>query len=142
MIGVSVIVDGTSIGGVTDLDGNFTITNVPANAFIKVSYIGYKEQRLPVGNRNTLNITMQEDNQTLDELVVVGYGVVKKSDLTGAVGSIHADDIVAKGSTNLAGGLQGSIAGVKSHSHQAVRATASPCRFVVKVRCKVANHSM
>ena len=112
MIGVSVIVDGTSIGGVTDLDGNFTITNVPANAFIKVSYIGYKEQRLPVGNRNTLNITMQEDNQTLDELVVVGYGVVKKSDLTGAVGSIHADDIVAKGSTNLAGGLQGSIAGV------------------------------
>lgn len=112
MIGVSVIVDGTSIGGVTDLDGNYSIPNVPANATLKISYVGYKEQKVAVGSKNVINIVMQEDNQTLDELVVVGYGVVKKSDLTGAVGSIHSDDIVAKGATNLAGGLQGSIAGV------------------------------
>lgn len=112
MIGVSVMVEGTSIGGITDFDGRFTIANVPENAIIQVSYVGYQKQKVSVAGKKTLNIVMKEDNQMLDELVVVGYGVVKKSDLTGAVGSVHSDDIVAKGATNLAGGLQGSVAGV------------------------------
>ena len=112
MIGVSVVVDGTSIGGITDADGNFSIPNVSSSAVLKVTYIGYQEQKVTIGNRSVINFVMKEDSQTLDELVVVGYGVVKKSDLTGAVGSVRSSDIVAKGSTNLAGGLQGAVAGV------------------------------
>lgn len=112
MIGVSVVVDGTSSGGVTDADGNFSIPNVSSSSVLKVTYIGYQEQKITVGNRSVINIVMKEDSQQLDELVVVGYGVVKKSDLTGAIGSVHSSDIVAKGSTNLAGGLQGAVAGV------------------------------
>lgn len=111
MIGVSIMMDGKAVA-VTDIDGNFTISNASPSATLNVSYIGYKAQNVTVGNSSRLSITLQEDNQNLDELVVVGYGVVKKSDLTGAVGSVHSDDIVAKGSTNLAGGLQGSVAGV------------------------------
>ena len=112
MIGVSVVVDGTSIGGITDADGNFSIPNVSSSAVLKVTYIGYQEQKVTVGNRSVINFVMKEDSQQLDELVVVGYGVVKKSDLTGAVGSVRSEQIVAAGSTNLAGSLQGSVAGV------------------------------
>lgn len=112
MIGVTVIVDGTNLGGISDIDGNFSIANVPDNATLKVSYVGYKEQKIPVAGKSQFSVSMQEDVNSLDELIVVGYGVVKKSDLTGAVGSVHSDDIVAKGVTNLAGGLQGAVAGV------------------------------
>lgn len=112
MIGVSVVVDGTSNGGVTDMDGNFSIKNVPQNAKINVSYVGYLGQKLTVNTTSPMVIVMKEDNQMLDELVVVGYGVVKKSDLTGAVGSVNSDKIAAVGATNLAGSLQGSVAGV------------------------------
>lgn len=112
MIGVTVVVDGTSTGSITDIDGNFSIANVPDGATLKVSYVGFKDQKIPIGGKTKFEIQMSEDTKSLDELVVVGYGVVKKSDLTGSVGSIHSDDIVSKGATNLAGGLQGAVAGV------------------------------
>ena len=112
MIGVSVTVDGTSNGAVTDFNGNFSVPNVSPSSTLKITYIGYQEQKVTVGNQSVINIVMKEDSQQLDELVVVGYGVVKKSDLTGAIGSVRSDDITAKGSTNLAGGLQGAVAGV------------------------------
>jgi TonB-linked SusC/RagA family outer membrane protein len=112
MIGVSIMVDGTSQGCVSDIDGNFSLPNVADNAVLKVTYVGFKEQKIAVSGKSSFNIVLEEDNQTLDELVVVGYGVVKKSDLTGAVGSIHSDEIVEKGAGNLAGSLQGSVAGV------------------------------
>lgn len=111
MVGVSVLVDGTA-NAVTDMDGQFSIANVSSSSVLKFSYLGYKVQATKVGEKSSFTITLQEDNATLDELVVVGYGVVKKSDLTGAVGSVRSDKIVASGSTNLAGGLQGSVAGV------------------------------
>jgi TonB-dependent SusC/RagA subfamily outer membrane receptor len=111
MVGVSVLVDGTA-NAVTDMDGHFSIANVSSSSVLKFSYLGYKVQATKVGEKSSFTITLQEDNATLDELVVVGYGVVKKSDLTGAVGSVRSDKIVASGSTNLAGGLQGSVAGV------------------------------
>ena len=88
MIGVSVVVDGTSIGSVTDLDGNFTIQKVPENATLKISYVGYKEQKLQVAGKSSFQIVMDEDNQGLDEVVVIGYGTVKKRDLTGSVASV------------------------------------------------------
>lgn len=112
IIGASVMVKGTTNGGVTDLDGKFNITNLPANATLEISYIGYKTQTVAVGNQSTLNIKMLPEDKQLDEVVVVGYGVVKKSDLTGSVGSVKSDVIAGKGSTSLMESLQGQVAGV------------------------------
>ena len=111
MVGVT-IMNGDKAVAVTDIDGNFTLDDVLPSAELSFRYVGCEDQTIRVGDRRTLTVTMKESSQTMDELVVVGYGVVKKSDLTGAVGSVHSDDIVAKGATNLAGGLQGSIPGV------------------------------
>ena len=93
MIGVSVLVDGTTIGGVTDLNGKFTINKVPNNSVLKVSYVGYKEKKVSVAGNDNLNIVLEEDAMGLDEVVVVGYGTMKKKDLTGSVASVKLDDI-------------------------------------------------
>ena len=86
MIGVTVSVDGKA-GAVTDLDGNFTINNVSEKSKLKISYIGYVAQTINVGSKSQFDITMQEDAQTLEDVVVVGYGTMKKSDLTGSISS-------------------------------------------------------
>ncbi|MBR1415506.1 MAG: TonB-dependent receptor [Prevotella sp.] len=112
MIGVSVIVDGTTIGGVTDLNGNFTIQKVPNNGVLKVSYVGYKEQKLPVGSKTSFNIVLQEDAMGLDEVVVVGYGTMKKKDLTGSVASVKTDDIQKVAGANVMEAMQAKIPGV------------------------------
>ena len=111
MIGVTVLMDGQT-AAITDIDGNFTITNAKPSSVIKVSYIGYNDQELTVGNKNRLDIVMKEDNQSLDEVVVVGYGTMKKSDLTGSVGSVNTEDITSKGSSSVMEALQGSVPGV------------------------------
>ena len=85
MIGVSILVDGTTNGGVTDFDGYFTIQNVPENGVLKISYVGFKDQKIPVAGKNSIKVTLEEDAMGLDEIVVVGYGTMKKKDLTGAV---------------------------------------------------------
>ena len=77
MIGVSILIVGTSTGTVTDFDGNFKLTVGP-KAVLQISYIGYKTQEIPVANKTKLNITMEEDTEVLDEVVVVGYGAQKK----------------------------------------------------------------
>lgn len=112
MIGVSVLVQGTTTGTVTDFDGKFSLANVPANATLVISYIGYQTQNIKIGNRNAISVTMKQDNQVLDEVVVVGYGVVKKSDLTGSVGSVKSETLTAKGATSVMESLQGQVAGV------------------------------
>ena len=99
VLGANVIVAGTTNGATTDLDGNFSIADVPADATLKVSFIGYVAQEVPVAGQSKFKIVLMEDSQQLDDVVVVGYGVVKKSDLTGAVGSIKAEIIQAKGTT-------------------------------------------
>ena len=79
VIGANVIVKGTTNGSITDLDGNFTLNNVPANATLQISYIGYKSQEIPVGNQLKIEVTLEEDTENLQEVVVVGYGsTVKK----------------------------------------------------------------
>lgn len=85
VIGASVKVVGTTNGAVTDLDGNFALTNVPKNATVEISYIGYTTQKVSVAGKSDLKVTLQEDNKALDEVVVVGYGVQRKSDVTGAL---------------------------------------------------------
>lgn len=110
--GVNVVVQGTSIGTVTDFDGNYSI-NAPEGATTLVfSYIGYTTQQVPISGRSTINVTMSEDAQALSEVVVVGYGTQRKADLTGAVGSIGAADIVSKPITSPDQALAGTISGV------------------------------
>ncbi|GAA6255519.1 TonB-dependent receptor [Bacteroides sp. f07] len=111
VIGASVLVKGAGTGTVTDVDGNFTL-DAPTDALLAVSYIGYKTQEVKVGSKNSYSIQLQDDTEILDEVVVVGYGVQKKSSLTGAVASISSQDISKQVSSNVASTLQGRTPGV------------------------------
>ena len=91
--GANIIVKGTTNGNITDMDGKFMLENVPANATLVISYIGFTPQEIRVGNQTTFNITLQEDSEALDEVVVVGYGVMKKKDLTGAVSQLSSSSM-------------------------------------------------
>ena len=110
MIGVTVLLNGQA-AAVTDIDGNFTIKAEPKDV-VKVSYIGYTDQEITVGNKTSLDIVLQEDSQTLNEVVVVGYGTMKKSDLTGSVSSVDTEKLNAKGAASVMGNLQGANPGV------------------------------
>ena len=113
VIGATIIVnEDVSRGTVSDYDGNFVLSDVPPNSTLQVSYVGLITQTVSVNGRSNIDIIMASDTQSLDEIVVVGYGVVRKSDLTGAVGSISSDEITAKGSTSVMEALQGAIPGV------------------------------
>jgi len=121
IIGAAVVVVGnSSIGAVTDVDGSFKL-NVPAGASINVSCIGYADQTLSTANQSVFNIVLQEDTEFLDETVVIGYGVQKKSDLTGAVASVRADDLKNRSTASAAAALQGKAAGV-----QVIQASGAP----------------
>ena len=112
VIGASVMVKGSTIGAITDLDGNFSIPNAPRNATLEISYVGFKTQTIPVGGKNAISVTMQEDRQMLDDVVVVGYGVQKKSDVTGAMASVSTEELNARPVNNALEALQGKAAGV------------------------------
>ena len=112
MPGVNVVETGTTKGAVSDLDGRYEIT-VPTDARLTFSYIGYQPQTVDVKGRKTINITLKEDDQTLEEIVVVGYGTMKKRDLTGAVTSVKADAISKAVATSIDQALQGRAAGVQ-----------------------------
>ena len=112
VVGAAVVVVGnTSIGAVTDINGAFRL-NVPAGASINVSCIGYADQTLATANQSVFNIVLREDVEFLDETVVIGYGVQKKSDLTGAVASVREDDLKNRSTADAAAALQGKVAGV------------------------------
>ena len=113
VVGASIMVVGNStIGTVTDVDGNFSL-NVPAQASVTVSCIGYTSQTVAVGGRPVINFILEEDNEFLEETVVIGYGVQKKSDLTGAVASVRSEDLTNRSTTNAAAALQGKAAGIQ-----------------------------
>ncbi len=111
IIGATVMAEGTANGTSTDLDGNYSIT-ADALGMLKFSYVGYTTQSIAIEGRSVINVTMTESAELLDELVVVGYGTMKKSDLTGAVGSIGGKDIKDVPVNNVGQALQGKIAGV------------------------------
>lgn len=115
IIGASIIEKGTTNGIISDIDGNFSIT-VPANAILSISYIGYEPLEVQVTNQKTLNIVLKEDIKALDEVVVVGYGTMKKSDLTGAVSRVTLDDKSSLPNMSLAQALSGTMAGVNLSS--------------------------
>lgn len=111
IIGASVLEKGTTNGCITDLDGNFTL-KVSPNATLIVSYVGFTKQEVAVKGRNKADILLEDDTQALDEVVVVGYGVQKKTDLTGSVGSVSSDRIASVGTSSVMGALQGASPGV------------------------------
>lgn len=111
IIGASVLEKGTTNGMITDLDGKFTLTLTP-NATIVVSYVGYKPQEITTKGQKELKVVLKEDAQMLDETVVIGYGTMKKSDMTGAISSVNAEELMNRATTNPAEALQGKIAGV------------------------------
>ena len=111
LIGVSVLVDGTSNGTITDIDGNFTL-DVPAGGSLKISYIGYTPQTIQVKNQSQIQVVLKEDSKVLDEVVVVGYGTQKKSDITGAMVNVTEKSIRQAPVSNVATALQGLAAGV------------------------------
>ena len=113
LVGVTIAVKGsTNYGVITDLDGKYTISVPQDKTTLVFSYVGFLEQQVQVGNQSTHNVQMKEDNVGLDEVVVIGYGSVKRKDLTGAVASVRGEDLAAVPVNNVAQALQGKLPGV------------------------------
>lgn len=115
IIGANIMVKGTTNGTITDIDGFFSL-ETPENSILIVSYIGYISKEVPVKGQTTFTIELTEDSQALDEVVVIGYGTVRKADLTGAVGTMKGSDIKAQGVSNVTTSLQGKMPGVTIES--------------------------
>lgn len=113
VIGANVVVKGTTNGTITNINGEFTLENIPANATLLVSYIGYIPREVAVGNQSTLRIDLLEDTQALEEVVVVGYGVQKKKLVTGANLQVKGDDIEKRNTQNVLDALIGQSPGVQ-----------------------------
>lgn len=109
LIGVSIQIKGTPTGNITDIDGNFTLSSVPANGELVFSYMGYETQTIPVKGKSVINVVLKEDSQALDEVVVVGFGTQKKVNLTGAVASVGAEVLENKPVANVGQALQGVV---------------------------------
>ena len=115
--GVSVAVKGETRGTTTDVDGNYTLAGLTEKSTVIFSYIGYETQEIPVGNRSTYDVTFVPGNRSLDEVVVVGYGSQRKSDITGAVSSIKSEELTAFPLASAEQALQGRAAGVVVQSN-------------------------
>ncbi len=111
IIGVTVMVKGTKTGTATDIDGRYVL-NTPPNSTLIFSYIGYTTQEIPVDGKSVIDVTLKESRELLDEVVVVGYGTVKRRDLTGAVSSMKNADVVVAPTNNVMEALQGKVAGM------------------------------
>lgn len=111
LLGASIIIKGTVTGTETDFDGNYQI-NASPSATLVFSYVGFKSKEILVGNKTTINVSLEEDSESLDEIVIVGYGSQKKSDLTGAIGQVKAEELTKVTTTTAAEALQGRVAGV------------------------------
>ena len=111
-IGANVIVKGTTNGTITDMDGKYTL-EVPANAILQISYIGYNTQEIPIGNKTTININLKEDTQALDEVVVVAYGTQKARSVTGSMSKLDASELSDMPVSQIGEKLQGKFSGVQ-----------------------------
>ena len=111
VIGATVKVVGAQSGAITDFNGNFSV-EAGSNATLEVSYVGYVTEKVKVGGRNNITVVLREDAQMLDNVVVIGYGTMKKSDITGSVVSVNTEDMMKRAPINVAQGLQGAAPGV------------------------------
>ena len=112
VIGATVVQKGTGNGAITDFDGNFSLS-VPSDAILTISYIGFATQDIHVNGQNNLSVVLHDNSQTLTEVVVIGYGTMRKSDLTGAIGSLAAKDMENSPVSNIGQAIQGKIAGLQ-----------------------------
>ncbi|MEG1007961.1 MAG: TonB-dependent receptor [Bacteroides sp.] len=130
IIGASILVEGTSIGTITNIDGRYSLADVPESAQLTVSYIGYKSIALSAKDKSLATITLHEDSKALDEVVVVGYGVQKKRDVTTAIASIRSSDMKGQPVTSMAEAMVGKMPGV-----QVSQSTGAPgSSLQIKVR--------
>lgn len=113
VVGATVLVKGTGTGTITDVDGNFSIEVPSPDDVLVFSYVGYESQEIPVDNQRVINVSLAVSASQLDEIVVVGYGTVRKSDLTGSVGSVNGDELNSVSQTSVDQTLQGRVAGVR-----------------------------
>ena len=111
--GVTVVVKGTTHGTLTDSDGNYSLSDIPANASLQFSFVGMEMQEIKVENQTAINVVMVDEPTSVDEVIAIGYGVMRKSDLTGSVGSVKADVIKKQAVASFEQGLQGKVAGVQ-----------------------------
>lgn len=114
LIGVTIQVEGTVHGTVTDIDGRYTLSNTPSDAILVFSYVGTQSQTVNVNGRTTINITLLEDSEMLEDVVVVAYGVQKKVSITGAISSVNTDELRVSSSASIANALSGRVAGLTS----------------------------
>ena len=106
IIGATVMVKGASNGGITDVDGVYSLMDVPGDAMISISYVGYKTVDIKVTDKSLARVILKEDTEMLDEVVVVGYGVQKKSDITGSVSSVKSEELLSAPNTSTAQALR------------------------------------
>lgn len=111
IIGAAVKLKGSTVGTVTDIDGKFSL-KAPASSVLSISYVGYTPQEISVNGRSTISVQLKEDTKKLDEVVVIGYGTVKKRDLTGSVASVAGDKLAANPVSNVVQAMQGRLSGV------------------------------
>ena len=128
IIGATVKVEGSNEGAITDFDGNFSV-NAASNATLNISYVGYVTQQVNVSGRSNINVTLVEDTNTLDDVVVVGYGTMKKSDISGSVATINREQMERKVPVNVAQALQGAAAGVMVTNQDGAPGTKSAIRI-------------
>ena len=127
--GVSVVVKGTTTGVITDMDGKYTLSKVPENATLQFSFVGMKTQEIVVGGKTSINVVLAEESIGIEEVVAIGYGTVRKSDLTGSVGSIKSEDISKQPVVGVDQALQGRIAGVQVSSTNGAPGSGSSIRI-------------
>ena len=130
IIGANVVVKGNpTLGSITDMDGKFSIAGVKVGDVLLVSYIGYNEQQVKVTAKNEYSITLAEDTEALDEVVVVGYGTAKKTSMTGSVANVKAKSLEAIPSTNLSNSLAGRAAGATIVGNSGLMGASSEIRL-------------
>ncbi|MGN0231448.1 MAG: carboxypeptidase-like regulatory domain-containing protein, partial [Muribaculaceae bacterium] len=129
IIGASVQVKGTNIGTMTDIEGEFELNVKNGNATLQVSYIGYTTAVQPLEGKTSITILLKESITELEDVVVIGYGVQKKSDLTGAIASVNAEDIASLPATNVMHAIQGKAAGVEIVQNSGAPGASSTVRI-------------
>ena len=113
IIGANVLVEGTTQGITTNVDGDYTLTNVPANATLVVSYLGYKTEKIPVGNKTRIDVTLREDTAEIEGVMVVAYGTAKKESFTGSAAVVKGGELQKRVVGNVTKSFEGTVAGVQ-----------------------------
>ncbi len=124
--GVTVIIKGTTIGTITDSNGNYTLSNVPGNTVLQFSFVGMKTQEIPVAGKSSINVTLEEETIGLEEVVAIGYGTMKKENVTGAISTVKVGEVLGNiPTTNLTSLLAGKMAGINIQSSTGVPGISS-----------------